>query len=173
MNKIAERYASGLYQAAEELGRVETVAADLLDVSALVKLSGDSLTGHMISDAEKAALLRELLTGQVNALTLEVVVLMAARHAIDTLPATAEEFERLAGKSKVPVHLRVPYPLDESVLSEMKIRLVEEKVIPREAASRAEFEVVVDESLMGGFIAECEGTQLDASFKTALDKAKS
>jgi ATP synthase F1 delta subunit len=171
MNKIAERYATGLYDAAKELGSVDTVANELIEVARLLRLSGESLTGHMITDSEKAALLRELLTGQVNTLTLEFVILMASRHAITELPAAAAEFEKLTGRSKVPVRLRVPYPLEDDVLSDLKVRLVAEKIIPEGAENRTEFDVTIDASLLGGFIAECEGLQLDTSFKTVLEKS--
>jgi F0F1-type ATP synthase delta subunit len=176
MNKIAKRtatrYADGLYHAAEELGCADAVAGELLEVARLIELAGDSLTGHMITDGEKAALLTTLLDGKVNPLTLEFVSLMAARHAIESLPDAATEFEKLAGKAKVPVYLRVPYPVDDELLAELKARLVAEKIIPEGTADRAEFVVTVDPSLLGGFIADCGGLQLDASFRTVLGKVK-
>lgn len=172
MNRISKRYAAGLYEAAEELRCTDAVADELLDMASLVELTGESLSGPAISDAEKAALLRELLAGQVSPLTLEFVLLMVSRHVIGKLPEAAEEFERLSGKAKVVIHLRAPYPLPGEVLAGMIDRLVAEGLVPAGVADRAEFEATVDKSLLGGFIAEYGGRQLDMSFKTVLEKAK-
>jgi F-type H+-transporting ATPase subunit delta len=172
MNKIAVHYASGLYDAAEEIGCTKNVADELPAMASLVELSGELLAGPMLSDAERTSLLRSILTGQVSPLTLEFVLLMASRHVLNALPDAAAEFEKLSGRARVVVRLRVPYPLGDGVLAELRGRLVAEKIIPEKDAARAEFAITIDESLLGGFVAEYGGLQLDTSFKTVLEKAK-
>lgn len=170
MKNVAESYAMGLYNAARHIDCERTVADDLNGVAQLVDLCGEYFANRLVSDYEKAKLLREVLAGHVHPLTLEFTLLMLTRCQIKYLPDAVEGFQRLCGASDAAVSLRVPFELDEALLSRLGRRLAEEGLIPPERAENVSFDITVDETLLGGFIAAYGGYQLDASLKTALNK---
>lgn len=170
MKNIAECYAMGLYNAAQHLGCEREVADGLSDVARLLDLCGEYFSSRLVSDYKKAELLGEVLDGHVHPLTLEFMLLMFTRRQIKYLPAAAESFRRLCGASDSAVSLRVPFELDAALLSRLGRRLAEDGLIPQNRAENVSFDITIDETLLGGFIAAYGGYQLDASLKTALNK---
>lgn len=168
MSKVAESYALGLFRAARELGCEEETAAGLASLRELLDAGAEFFKDGRVSESEKAALLGEALPGRVGPLALEFFLLMMERRQLKHYAAAAERYLKLTNSAKAAVSLRVPYELDEAVLSRLKARLVKEKLLPEEEAASATFEIVEDSALLGGFVAECGGRQLDASLKTAL-----
>ena len=169
MIPVYESYAEALFEAAKELGCTGIVAGELKAMDELLKQCGSYLGSPLTSAGTKATVLRELLTENLSSLTLEFIVLMAARRHLKHFHAAAELFMQLCGKSKPIVRLRVPYKPEQDMLQQLKRRLSMKKLIPGDA-DEAQLQIVEDKELIGGFIASCNGYQIDTSIKTALMK---
>ena len=164
-----ESYAEALYAAATKLDCTGVTACELTVADELLAQCGGYLSNPMVSAGVKAAALRELLADEFSQLTLEFITLMATRLHLRHFHKTAELYMRLSGYGKPIVKLRVPFTPEQEALERLKKRLSEEKLIP-EGAENAEFNIVEEKELIGGFIASCNGYQIDTSLKTTLMK---
>ena len=164
-----ESYAGALYATAQELGCTETVARELETVDALLKQCGSYLSSPLVSTGKKTEVLRELLSGQLNGLTLEFIMLMTSRRHLRHFHAAAMMYMQLSGFAKPEVCLRIPYAPGPVMIERLKKRLVAGKLIPADS-EEVQFRVVEDKQLIGGFIASCNGYQIDKSLRTTLVK---
>ena len=169
MIPVYESYAEALFEASEKLGCADVVAGELGAMDELLKQCGSYLGNPLISAGTKAAVLRESLSDKLSSLTLEFIVLMASRRHLKHFHATAELYLHLSGYSKPVVRLRVPFIPEQEMLMRLKKRLSAEKLIP-ENTEDAQVQVIEDKELIGGFIASCNGYQIDTSLKTTLMK---
>jgi F-type H+-transporting ATPase subunit delta len=173
MTPVFERYAEAMYKSAQSLKCVDVVAEEMLDAEDALSQCVSYLNSPLIGAGDKAALLRELLEGKVSPLLLEFILLMTTRRHIRHYHSVVERFRRLSGHGKVVVRLRVPFEPDQNLIGRLKMRFVKEKLIPTDMADKKfDINIVVDNGLIGGFIASCEGYQIDTSLKTALTKLK-
>jgi F0F1-type ATP synthase delta subunit len=170
MKKVAQSYASALHIAAAEMGCIDAVAEDLLAAEALVAQCKDYLFSPMYTWRKKANMLREFLTGVMQPLTIEFMALMLSRRQIHSLPEAAGCFRALSGHAATVVQLRVPYEPDEALLKKLRGYFAESHLVSADKAEQAVIEVEIDADLIGGYVAYCEGYQIDASLKTALAK---
>jgi len=167
MTPVYESYANALFKSAEALGCADDVAGELSAMETLVKQCGGYLSSPLIGTGKKTALLRELLDGKVSPLTLEFMLLITARRHIRHFYAAAEQFRRLSGHGNAVVRLRVPFTPEHSILEKLKARLIKEKLIPTNVAD-TQFQIIEDKTIIGGFVASCDGYQIDTSLRTAL-----
>jgi F0F1-type ATP synthase delta subunit len=170
MKDIAESYALGLYNCARALGCERPVCEELGGLAQIIQNCGRHFSGSPLPEKEKACALREALARKTHLLTLEFALLLLARRQLKQLPAAARKFRELCGEGGEPVRLRVAFELDAALLERLKARLAEEKLIPARHAANARLEISVDPELLGGFVAQYGGYQLDSSLKTALKK---
>jgi len=169
MIPICESYAEALHTAAEKLGCTSLTASELTAVDELLKNCGDFVASPLISAEKKAETLRETLRGEVDPLTLEFVLLMATNRHLKHFSAAAGTFMRLSGHGGVVVDLRVAYRPQQELIDKLKERFLIEKLIPADA-SGVKFDITEDDGLMGGFVASCNGYQIDASLRTRLGR---
>ena len=169
MTPAYESYAEALYSASENLGCSAVVAEELPGLAELLGQCGSWLNNPLVNSVEKSAVLRDTLSGKVNPLTLEFVLLLTGRRHLKHFSATCEHFRKLCGHGKAVVRLRVPYAPEQGLLDQLKTRLTEDKLIP-EGVQETEFQIVEDLELIGGLVASCNGYQIDTSLKTALKK---
>ena len=165
-----ESYAEALYKSAEDLGQIGSVSEELHEVEMLYAVCRRYLNDPRLSIRDKASFLREALTGKLHPLTLEFLLLLLGRNHLKYLPAAAGWYHHLSDRysGRVTVRLRIPFDLDHRLMERLKDRFVDDGLIPGASADKAEFHVELDSSLIGGFIADCGGKQIDASLKTAL-----
>ena len=171
MTPAYERYAEALFKTAEKLGCADVVVNELSAMETLIKECRGYLNNPLISTTKKAALLQELLLDKVSPLMLEYILLMTTRRHLKYFYTSAEHFRKLSSRDKAVIELRVPFQPEQDVITHLMSRLVKEKLVP-ENAKETEFQIVEDKELIGGFVAYCDGYQIDTSFKTALNKLK-
>ena len=130
------------------------------------------LNDPQVGTEEKTDVLRALLMGKVHSLTLQFILLLLSRNHLKHMPAAIGRFEQICDDyyGKATVRLRVPYELTPGLLERLKLQLVERGLMHGHSAEKVTFQVELDESLIGGFIAECDGVQIDTSLKSALTK---
>ena len=172
MIPVYESYAEALYNAAERLDCTGAVVGELPMMEEVLRQCRFYLSNPLISVEKRVAALRKTLTDNVNSLTLELILLMTARRHLKHFHATADKFRRLSGYEDMVVNLRVPYTPERKTLLKLKERLIKEKLIP-ENAKGAQFNIIEDKELIGGFVASCNGYQIDTSLKTAVIKLQS
>jgi len=96
---------------------------------------------------------------------------MTSRRHLKHFNAASEEFLRLSGHRKTSVRLRVPFVPEKDVLSQLISRFSKEKLISDDAPE-AQLQIIEDKELIGGFVATCNGYQIDTSLKTALARLR-
>jgi len=174
MTPVPAYYAKALFDASEKLGCTRAVAGELPEVTALAGGCGAYLRNPIFGDAEKTELLTELLSGRVSALTLEFALLLVKRRHLKHLPSIADNFLRLNNNrlGYTDVKIKVPYELPPETLEVMRKKLTAMGLIPELNADKARITVEIDRDVIGGFVAYGEGTQIDASLRTALAKLR-
>ena len=167
-----ESYAEALFYAAEDLGQIGGVADELHEVELLYAVCRWYLDDPRFSIRDKASFLRATLRDDFLPLTVEFLLFLLGRQHLKYLPAAAGWFHHLSDRyfDRASVHLRVPFDLDLRLVEQLRSRFVRDGLIPGESADNAEFHIELDQSLIGGFIAECNGKQIDASLRTALNQ---
>ena len=173
MIHVSEKYAEALFCAAESLGCIETVTGELPVMGELVQQCREYLDSPCAVMHEKTALLQELLSGGVSALTLEFVMIMMKRNHLRYLPGAIEQYRKMSDRyfHNVSVQLRVPFKPEFETIRQLKCRFMDEGLIP-ENAKRISFQIIEDKEIIGGFTAHCNGYQIDASLRTLLAKIR-
>jgi len=169
MIPIYESYAEALFTTAEKLGCTSVVADELSVMEELLKQSGLFSVSPLISAERTAEVLRETLCGKLSPLTLEFVLLMAAKRHLKHFSAAARKFMKLSGYGGVVVNLRVAYMPEQDIIDKLKKSFSELELIPADADA-VELDITEDGELIGGFVASCNGYQIDASLKTRLSR---
>jgi ATP synthase F1 delta subunit len=165
-----ETYAEALFKAAEALDQVGGISEELHDVEMLYAVCRWYLNDPRISVRDKASFLREALAADFHPLTIEFLLLLLGRHHLKHFPAAAGWYHHLSDRhfGRATVRLRIPFDLDHRLIERLEDRFVSDGLIPAGNAGNVEFHVELDKDLIGGFIADCNGRQIDASLKTAL-----
>ena len=171
-NSIAERYASALFELADEAKALDAVAGDLKAVSAALDASGDLarlVRSPVISrgDQEKAiaAILDKL---GAHALTRNVVGLMARNRRLFALSAVAAAFLRELASRRGEVTAEVVSAVTLSAEDLAAVEAAVKKAVGGKVAIAAK----VDTGLIGGLIVKVGSRMVDASLKTQLSKLK-
>lgn len=120
--------------------------------------------------SQREQVLHQALDGRVETAAELFLLRLLRDRRIGELPAIVKCFEKLGDMrpDRPIVHLRIPFEPDEQLLEKLRAHLTESGLIPAESADRAEIEVIIDETLVGGFSAECAGQMLDTSIKSRM-----
>jgi len=170
----AKHYANVLYDTAVRLGCVQSVADEMPLMQPLIEACGEYLAGPLVDTGVLSAAMREILPLHFCGLTVAFIVTLAERHHLHLLSNAAQQFININNheSGRRTVMLRVPYWPDDGMLDRLKRRLAEEGLFPAECAEKTGFEITIDTELIGGFVAYCDGYQIDASIKTSLRRLR-
>jgi F-type H+-transporting ATPase subunit delta len=168
--KVARVYASALYQAAKEEGRVEAVRRDL---GAFIEAMETSpklrqfLVAEEISDFQKKQVLLELTEGGDGLVRnfLRLVVDKSRENALaETYQSYVERVEEAAGLVHVEAVSAVPVaaPIEEAL----------KKKIESSLGKTVELTMTVDEDMLGGLKLRIGGRLADASVRHRLEKLR-
>ena len=169
MIPISESYAEALYNASEKLECTTLVADELLVMEELLDQCDVFLANPTIDTKMKADALRETLYGEVSDLTLEYILLMTLNRHLKHFSAAVGKFIKLSGRGGTVLSLRIPYAPEQDVIEKLKKSFSEKELIPGDT-SAVEIKIIEDKELIGGFVASCNGYQIDTSLKTALSR---
>jgi len=171
MTPVYERYAEALYKAAQSLECLDDVAGELTAMEGILTQCAAYFGNPLIGAGAKAAILQTLLSGKISPLMLEFILLMTTRRHLKHFRPAAEHFRYLNGYDKAIVRLRVPFKPEKDTLEQIKKYLAKEKLVTVDT-EEALFQIIEDKELIGGFVASCDGYQIDTSLKTALHKLR-
>jgi F-type H+-transporting ATPase subunit delta len=170
---VAKRYAKALFDLAREQGRTEAVGQELAAAIGVFQAHPE-LGEFLRRPGQSPAAKRETITavaGEFGFSTLarDFVVLLALRGRVDHLPAIAGAYADLADTAlgRLRARVRTAVPLTGAERGTVAARL------GREFGGREVIlDEVVDDTLLGGFVAQVGSTVLDGSLDGQLARIR-
>jgi F-type H+-transporting ATPase subunit delta len=164
---VGRSYARALFELAVETGSRDGVEEDLRaarDVLYADTAVRDFLGNRLIGRTTKKAVIRAGLAGRIDERVLALLLLLAERGRVRLLGEIAEEFARLARLARGVRRVTVAsaFALDDA-RRERITRSLEARY-----GGRVELETEIRPSLIGGFVAESEGQEIELSLQGGL-----
>ena len=169
---MAGRYATALFDLAEEAGSLDAVAADLSRIVALVRGSADLsrlVKSPVFSREEQGRAMSAILERlNVNGLTAKFIGLVAEKRRLFALVDMATAYDTLLAHKRGEIKARVTasHFLNDAQIQALKDTL--RNTFHREV----KLEIFIDERLLGGLIVKVGSRMIDSSLATKLDKLK-
>lgn len=170
MSGAAADYARALFRAAGVQGVLARVAGELTQMEGFLREHAHFFGNPVIPSARQAKVLLHVLEGQADPLTAGFLERLIRDRRLNLLSRICRIYSTMveAELGDVTVRLRVRYSPSQQILSELREELAKRGLFPKEKRDAAVFDIVIDESVIGGFIAECRGRVIDASLRTRL-----
>lgn len=169
---VAQRYATALFELAEESGAVDTVAAALDAFNGLLAES-DDLTRLIESPAftaeEQVAAIKAVIEkAGITGLAANFIGLVASKRRLFALPGMIAGYKRLVAEAKGIVSAEV------TVAEEPAAKRVDEirAALAGVAGKDVDVSIKVDPALIGGLVVKMGSRMVDASLKTKLNSIR-
>ena len=167
---LAKRYATALFELADEAENLDAVAADLGTLDGLLEESEDLrrlVASPVITrDDQRRAILAVAEKAGLNDLTTRFVGLLASKRRLFALVGVSRAFREMlaAHKGEMTAEVTSATPLSDEQQAEV------EKIVAAFAGRSVSIESEVDPSLLGGLVVRVGSRMLDASLKTKLQQ---
>lgn len=167
---MATRYATALFELAEESGALDKVEADLAAVERLTAESAELrqvLRSPIVSrDAQAAAVTALAGPAGIGDIVAKFLGVLAQNRRLFALPAITAAFRhRLAtARGEVTAEVTSATPLDAEQLEAVKAS------VSRYAGKAVSLTAAVDPNLLGGLVVRIGSRMVDASLKTKLQQ---
>ena len=169
--RIAGRYARALFGLAAEGGQLDRIEKEVAEATQLVGRHpeiSNLVMNSTISREEKEDFLEKVLPRDFSPLTTNCFKVLIRKRRFQVLPAVQETFHRIYEEKKGLQRIRVETAISLGGILEERLRKVLEKKLGRTVY----LETTVNPEILGGFILDFDGTQIDGSFRTALFELK-
>jgi F-type H+-transporting ATPase subunit delta len=169
-SKIARVYATALYQAAEEAGRVAQVRSDLGEFVQALESSADlrrMVAAEEISDPKKTAVLMELTEGG-DELMRNLLRLAVDKNRESELSAIYRAFVELVEQAQGLVHVQVVSAVPLTTALQEVLR----KKIESSLKKTVELTLTVDKEILGGLRLRIGDRIADASVRYRLEQLR-
>jgi F-type H+-transporting ATPase subunit delta len=166
---LAGRYASALFELAQEQKAVDAVSGDLASLRKALETSPDLtrlVRSPVFSAADHARALKAILEKMgAGALTTKFVLLLAQKRRLFVLTQVIAAYERAVARSRGETEAEVTAarPLSDAEITELKAAL--KAKLGKEPRLHAK----VDPALLGGLIVKVGSRMIDSSLRTKLD----
>ena len=171
MSRVAIRYSKALFELALEKGNLSEVEKDLFFIKEQINQNNEFqnfLVNPLIQNKSKTKLLQNTFKGSVENLTMNFLTLTSSKKRSENLKEIIDYFEELALKHHkilpAQVFSAVPLSIEQSDAIKDKIR--------KSTGNDVRLNVVVEKSLLGGFIIKIRDSVIDYSLKGQLEKLK-
>lgn len=167
---MATRYATALFELAEQSNALDKVADDLTTVERMTAESEDlrqALRSPIVSrDAQAAAVTALAGPAGIGDLVTKFLGVLAENRRLFALPAITVAYRsRLAAaRGEVTAEVTSAVPLDEQQLEAVKAS------VSRYAGKAVSLAADVDPSLLGGLVVRIGSRMIDASLRTKLQQ---
>jgi F-type H+-transporting ATPase subunit delta len=166
---IADIYAGSLLDLAKQSNQVEAVSADLDAVSTLLKQNPDFeafLASPYFAQQAKQDMMRKLLSGRVQPLTLHFLMVMIDHDRAAVLPKIIERYRQLyrVYQGYETVDVTVAKPIDEQERQKLTRELAEA------LHTKIDLDVHVDPAILGGAIIRYDDKMVDNSARGRLGR---
>ena len=168
---VARRYAGALYEEAEAQGLVETIDEDMAFVQASLDNSRELVRffeSPLINRDHKEAIVEELFSDRVHALTLRLLHMLIRKEREEIAPDLPRTYRKLRDEQEgiIEAHVRTAVELTDE----------EEEALAERMASATEhqvrLEVTTDPDLIGGLVVRIGDTVYDGSVDHQLDELR-
>jgi F-type H+-transporting ATPase subunit delta len=168
--KIARVYATALYQAADEEGRIEAVRRDLAEFVQAAESSADLrrfLVAEEISDARKKEVLLELTEGG-DELVRNFLRILVDKNREAELAGVNRAFVELVEQAEGVLHVEVvtAVPLTESLQQALRTK------IESSLHKTVEMSLVLDKEILGGLRLRIGDRVADATVRHRLERLR-
>ena len=169
---VAGRYASALFELAQEANSLDAVAGDLETFDRMIAESPDLArlvrSPVFSADEQLAAVSALLAKAGIGGLAGNLVRLVAQKRRLFVLPEMIRGYRDLVARSRgiVAATVTVAEPPSPKVLDDIKA------AIRDMAGSDVNVAVKVDPSLIGGLVVKIGSRMVDASLKTKLNQIR-
>lgn len=168
MSLISQRYAEAFYEAAEAAGKQEKCLSDLTACNDA--LSGEPaflayLLNPKATMLEKQQRIREVFRGEVDELSINLLLLMLEKGRITLLPEVLNDYQAIYDSLQNVIHMTITtaYEADPALIEDIK-----ERFRKKYDAERVTADVDVDPDLIGGAIIVIGDTMYDESVRGKL-----
>ena len=170
--KVASRYAKSILDLSKEQGVVEAVAADMETLKGVCANREFTLLlkSPIVTIDKKQAIMKELLGGKINDLTLKFLNLLILKGRESVLPSISDEFInqfKILKKIK-RAKLITAVKMDDAEINTIRSSF-QSWLAPGETM---EITQKVDPEIIGGFILEMEDKQCDSSIRRKMSQIK-
>ncbi len=169
---MAGRYATALFELAEEAGSTDAVAADLDRLKGLIAESADleRLVKSPVFTAEEQvrAVGAVLAAAGITGIAANFVKLVAQNRRLFALPSMFDAFAALvaAKRGQTVAKVTVAEPLNDAHQAALK------EALAQQTGKDVSLDVTVDPSILGGLIVKLGSRMVDASLKTKLNSIR-
>jgi F-type H+-transporting ATPase subunit delta len=172
VSDVAARYASALYELADEKGAIDAVASDL---AALQKMTEDSddfrrfIKSPVLSRADQTKGISAIADkAQLGPLTLQFLGLVTANRRLFALPGMIQGFRAILAerRGQATAHVTSAAPLNDGQTAS----LIE--ALKRAIGRNVDVVSKVDPSILGGLIVKVGSRMVDSSIKSKLQRLK-
>lgn len=168
---VARRYATALFELAQEKGLVDQVDRDLEVVVGMVEANPKFravIDDVLISVEVKQNLFRKLFADRVSPLVLNFLLVLARKRREGSLGDIRRAFVDLANQARglVEVEVRSAVPLGDDTIAALEGRLVSH------LGKRVKFSAQVTPDLIGGLVVRVGDQLMDGSVKTRLQRMR-
>jgi F-type H+-transporting ATPase subunit delta len=167
---LAERYATALFDLADERRTLDEAASDLRQLRAMLEASGDLLRlirSPVLSREEQGNAMAALAErAGISPLVRDFLAVVARNRRLFAVPAMVEAFlaKLAARRGEVTAQVIAAQPLSEAQLGTLNEQL------RRSIGSRVSVEVRVDPGLIGGMVVKVGSRMVDGSIKSKLQR---
>ena len=166
----ARNYAKAMFDAAQELGKIETIKNDFNTVYASMLIDKDVVsffTSAFVDGNIKIGILKKVYEDSIAEETFNLLSILIERDLINILVAIIVEYENLCNE-----YYNI---LSTKIIASSEIENIEElKSSIRNMAvdKNVHFTVEIDESIMGGIIVQIDDVIYDYSVRRLLENVK-
>jgi len=175
MADAAVRYAEALLKAAQKENALAQVAGDVSSLALEFARCSEVFSAPVFPVREQLATVNYALGNKYHPVTKRFFCLLASTRRLGDVEQIAAAFDKMACKEMGMIDLRLEVYSEDSTAdgtSEIKDKLVyaagEKGLYDPQNKKDIRLSYKVDKSLLGGFIAECDGFSWDCSLRTRL-----
>lgn len=170
-NKVAKRYVKALMNVALEKQTLDLVYADMKLLNETLDQNRDLellLKSRIIKSDKKLSILTSIFKDKLSVLTNEFIKLLAVQNRVDVLADMPFEFfiQYRAYKHITVANVTSAIALTDDLRTQIKA------MIAKTTDKTLELEESVDKSILGGFVLNVDGKQLDASVSSDLKRLR-
>lgn len=166
---VAGRYASALFDLAQEAGALDAVSDDLVDLKQLIDEGGDLTTlvkSPLYSRSEQMDAMQAVLErAGANALTVKFVGVAAENRRLFVLPDMIDAYASLLAEHRGEVTAEVASAFSLSDGQQNTLRETLEERLERKVI----LDLSVDSTILGGLVVRVGSRMIDSSLRTKLD----
>ncbi len=165
------RYARALFGLAEESNQVERIEDELgqaLELVVRYPEISNLLMNTTLSREEKEDFIEKILPADFSSLLVNFLKVLVRKGRFQDFLLIREKFHRLYEEKKGLQRVRVKSPIGLDEITKDRFRHVLEKKL----GLKVYLETKVEPELLGGFVLDFDGTQIDVSYRTALFELK-